>query len=188
MQDQLEIDRNGPARYEKINWYFFVDLIDGIVSSFHALLYDGGHLTLLNSACYITSVCYKTLFSLSCDMRQHVLLCGGCKMALHPIVQIHFSHFSIKSFEAKSSTEDQQTRCQRRVWISTPSTSIFERLGKIRFSRKNQLDRLAGAICEIFAVGYSQETSRRVSKDVLKCATLYMQAMWPFPPTLVGHL
>ena len=92
----------------------------------------------------VTSVCYKTLFDRSCDTLRHVLFCGGCKMALQSIIQMNFSHFSIRSFEAESSAKEQRTRGQRTVLTSTSSTSIFGRLRKIKTFKKkpNSIDSL----------------------------------------------
>ena len=55
------------------------------------------------------------------------------RMTLQPIVQMQFSHFSMRSFEAESSAERQQTRGQRTVRTSASSTSIFERCANSDF-------------------------------------------------------
>ena len=64
---------------------FSITLVDGMVQIFHTCLDDDGHLTSVNGACYINSVCYRRLFDLSFGKRRHIILCGGCKMRLYPL-------------------------------------------------------------------------------------------------------
>ena len=50
---------------------FSVTLMDDMVQIFYTFRDDDGHLTSMNGACYITLVCYKTLFGLSCSKRRY---------------------------------------------------------------------------------------------------------------------
>ena len=124
----------------------------------------------------VTSVCYKTLFGHSCGTLRHFLLCGGCKMALHHIAEMQFSHLSTKSFEAESFAEGQRTRGQRTVRTSSPPTFIFGRQRKIRFLRK----KLTGSTlwCNVWKVSPKNKSMRirRSSKNVLKRAKLCLKS------------
>ena len=71
--------------------------------------------------CLINTVlCCDTFFSVC-----------WCKIALQPNVQIQFSHFSMRNFEAEFSAEEQRTRGQHTLRTLTSSTSIFGRIRKI---------------------------------------------------------
>ena len=120
----------------------------------------------------VTSVCYKTLFDRSCGTLRHVRFSNPFHQFNSRIYQWEVSR---PSPQLKGSETAHSAHCT--VQTSTSLTSIFERLRKIRIF-KEILTR-STHWCNVWKVslkGYSQETISRVSKNVLKHATLCLEA------------
>ena len=79
-------------------------------------------------------------------------------MALQLIVQIQLPHLSMRSFEAESSAEGQQTRGHLTVFTSTTLTSIFWAVAhnQVFKEKPNSIDSLVQCV-KSFAEGYSHK-------------------------------
>ena len=116
---------------------------------FQPFLDDDAHLASVNGAYYLSLLQKNCL--VEAVVRCDVLFCCVCKMALQPIVQMQFSHFSIRSFDEAESAADGQ----RKSGLHSQDFNILDFYFWVAaqnqdFQGKTKLNRLTDAICEKF--------------------------------------